>query len=43
MKLGYIIIYVESVSKTVEFYEKAFGFQRKFIISIISYDYSEPH
>ncbi|AOM39866.1 VOC family protein [Xenorhabdus hominickii] len=39
MKLGYIVIYVHSVSETLEFYEKAFGFQRKFIDS--SGDYGE--
>jgi len=31
MKYGYTIIYVEDVGETIEFYEKAFGFQRKFI------------
>lgn len=31
MKYGYTIFYVESVLKTIEFYEKAFGFKRKFI------------
>ena len=28
MKLGYTILYVESVVETVEFYEKAFGLER---------------
>ncbi len=28
MKYGYTIIYVEDVPKTLEFYEKAFGFER---------------
>ncbi|MGB0862006.1 MAG: VOC family protein [Saprospiraceae bacterium] len=31
MKYGYTIIYVENVSETIEFYEKAFGFRRKFV------------
>ena len=31
MKYGYTIIYVKDVVETIEFYEKAFGFQRKFI------------
>ena len=31
MKYAYTILYVEDVTKTVEFYEKAFGFERKFI------------
>lgn len=31
MKLGYTILYVEEVEKTVEFYEQAFGFERKMI------------
>lgn len=31
MKFGYIIIYVPNVEKTIEFYEKVFGFSRKFI------------
>ncbi len=31
MKYGYTIIYVDHVGKTIEFYEKAFGFSRKFI------------
>ena len=28
MKYGYTLIYVEDVMKTLEFYEKAFGFER---------------
>lgn len=28
MKLGYAILYVESVAETVDFYEAAFGFER---------------
>ena len=31
VKYGYTIIYVENVRDTIEFYEKAFGFQRKFV------------
>lgn len=31
MKYGYTIFYVKDVLETIEFYEKAFGFQRKFI------------
>ena len=31
MKYGYTIIYVKSVKETIEFYEKAFGFQQKFV------------
>lgn len=31
MKYGYTILYVEDVVETIEFYEKAFGFKRKFI------------
>ena len=31
MKFAYTILYVENVVKTIEFYEKAFGFTRKFL------------
>lgn len=31
MKYAYTIFYVESVVETIEFYQKAFGFKRKFI------------
>lgn len=31
MKYKYTIIYVDNVTETIEFYEQAFGFQRKFI------------
>ncbi|MBV6655347.1 MAG: VOC family protein [Mameliella sp.] len=31
MKYGYTIFYVEDIERTIEFYERAFGFQRKFI------------
>ena len=31
MKLGYVIIYVEDVKITVDFYQKAFGMKEKFI------------
>lgn len=30
MKLGYTILYVEDVKKTLEFYKKAFGLKEKF-------------
>ena len=31
MKYGYTIFYVDNVKETIEFYQKAFGFQQKFI------------
>ena len=31
IKFAYIILYVQDVTQSVEFYEKAFGFVRKFI------------
>lgn len=31
IKLAYTILYVQDVTKAIEFYEKAFGFSRKFI------------
>lgn len=31
IKFAYTILYVQDVTKTVEFYENAFGFKRKFI------------
>jgi lactoylglutathione lyase len=31
VKLGYTILYVSDVEKSITFYESAFGFQRKFI------------
>lgn len=31
VKFGYTILYVKDVEKSIEFYEKAFGFSRKFI------------
>lgn len=31
IKFAYTILYVQNVTNTVEFYEKAFGFTRKFI------------
>ncbi|WP_028978208.1 VOC family protein [Sporocytophaga myxococcoides] len=31
IKFGYTILYVQDVNKSIEFYEKAFGFQRTFI------------
>jgi lactoylglutathione lyase len=32
MKFGYTIIYVSSVEETLAFYEKAFGFEIKFVL-----------
>ena len=32
MKYGYTIIYVKDVIKTLEFYEKAFGFERGMVV-----------
>lgn len=31
MKFAYTILYVESVPETIDFYERAFGFVRKFV------------
>lgn len=31
MKLGYTIVYVESVAKSLEFFESAFGLKRRFL------------
>jgi len=31
MKYAYTILYVKNVTETIEFYEKAFGFSRKFV------------
>ncbi|MGB0999612.1 MAG: VOC family protein [Flavobacteriales bacterium] len=31
MNYAYTILYVENVAETIEFYEKAFGFNRKFL------------
>lgn len=31
VKFGYTILYVSDVTKSIEFYEKSFGFKRKFI------------
>ncbi|AKP51115.1 VOC family protein [Cyclobacterium amurskyense] len=31
MKYGYTIFYVNNVQETIAFYEKAFGFQKKFV------------
>jgi lactoylglutathione lyase len=39
MKLGYAILYVESVAKTIGFYEKAFGLQRAMLTE--SQEYGE--
>jgi lactoylglutathione lyase len=35
--LSYTILYVQDVTKTIQFYEKAFGFKRKFIAPGNSY------
>lgn len=32
MKLGYVIVYVPDVVKAVEFYERAFGLARRFVV-----------
>lgn len=37
MQLGYVIIYVEDVLATVDFYEKAFGLKRRFVHESNSY------
>lgn len=37
VKLAYTILYVKNVSASISFYEKAFGFQRKFITPDDSY------
>ncbi|TAE58475.1 MAG: VOC family protein [Bacteroidetes bacterium] len=37
MKFAYTILYVENVTETIEFYEKAFGFSRKFITPEMDY------
>lgn len=31
IKFAYTILYVQDVTKSVEFYENAFGFTRKFV------------
>ena len=31
IKYAYTILYVENVTKSIEFYEKSFGFSRKFV------------
>lgn len=36
-KFSYTILYVQNVTATIEFYEKAFGFKRKFIAPDNSY------
>lgn len=37
IKFAYTILYVKEVSKTIDFYERALGFQRKFIAPDGSY------
>ena len=39
IKFGYTILYVNDVTKSIEFYEQSFGFKRKFITS--ENDYAE--
>jgi lactoylglutathione lyase len=39
VQFGYTILYVEDVEKSIVFYEKAFGFERKFITT--ENDYGE--
>jgi lactoylglutathione lyase len=38
VKFGYTILYVSDVSKSIEFYENAFGFERKFITPVRDID-----
>ena len=37
MRLGYVILYVSDVQKTVSFYEKAFGLSRRFMYESNAY------
>lgn len=37
IKFAYTILYVQDVTKTIEFYEKSFGFTRKFVTPDNSY------
>ncbi|MGZ3920389.1 MAG: VOC family protein [Bacteroidia bacterium] len=37
IKFAYTILYVENVTASIEFYEKAFGFKRKFIADTNEY------
>lgn len=37
MKFAYTILYVESVPETIDFYERAFGFARKFVTPELDY------
>ncbi|WP_299097982.1 VOC family protein [uncultured Winogradskyella sp.] len=39
MKYAYTILYVEDIEKTIEFYNSAFGFQKKFMTP--KHDYGE--
>lgn len=39
VKFGYTILYVSDVTKSIQFYEKAFGLERKFITP--QHDYAE--
>ncbi|MES2519760.1 MAG: VOC family protein [Bacteroidota bacterium] len=37
IKFSYTILYVQNVSQSIDFYERAFGFKRKFIVPDNSY------
>ncbi|HOZ87550.1 MAG TPA: VOC family protein [Bacteroidia bacterium] len=37
IKFAYTILYVKDVEKSIDFYERAFGFKRKFIAPVNSY------
>ena len=37
IKFAYTILYVQDVEKSIDFYERAFGFKRKFIAPGNSY------
>ena len=37
IKFAYTILYVKNVEKAIDFYERAFGFKRKFIAPVNSY------
>lgn len=37
IRFAYTILYVKDVTKSIEFYEKAFGFRRKFVVPGNSY------
>ncbi|HLA54615.1 MAG TPA: VOC family protein [Flavobacterium sp.] len=37
IKFAYTILYVQNVEKSIDFYERAFGFRRKFIAPVNAY------